>query len=159
LEIALTENDKHFLISEDQGLDQPAITVELNVLEQTDDQLTFIYNGIRQRCDYLIDGDDIYLRVGTGYHHYTDLTHEEAVSEDAAGSGKIIASMDGAIIDVLAEIGDRVVKGQSLVVLEAMKMEHPLKSDVGGTVESIEVQAGDQVKIRQLLVTITPDEE
>lgn len=159
LEIALTENDQQFLISEDQGPDEPAITVELNVLEQTDDQLIFIYNGIRQCCEYLIDGDDIYLRVGTGYHHYTDLTHEEAVSEDVAGSGKIIASMDGAIIDVLAEIGDRVVKGQSLVVLEAMKMEHPLKSDVGGTVESIEVQAGDQVKIRQLLVTITPDED
>ncbi|MFD2229491.1 acetyl/propionyl/methylcrotonyl-CoA carboxylase subunit alpha [Alkalimarinus sediminis] len=159
LEIALTEHEKHFVVSEDQGRDNPPITVELTVIDQTDDQLTFIYNGVRQRCEYLIDEDDVYLRIGTGYHHYSDLTHEEAVSEDAAGSGKIIASMDGAIMDVLAEVGDRVVKGQSLVVLEAMKMEHPLKSDVGGTVESIQVQAGDQVKIRQLLVTITPDEE
>ncbi len=159
LEIALNEQDKHFVISEDQGPGQPAISVEISTLAQTDEQLTFIYNGVRQRCEYLIDGDDIYLRVGTGYHHYTDLTHEEAVSEGAAGSGKIIASMDGAIIDVLAEVGDRVVKGQSLVMLEAMKMEHPLKSDVGGTVESIKVQAGDQVKIRQLLVTIAADEE
>jgi len=38
-------------------------------------------------------------------------------------------------------------------------MEHPLKSDVGGTVESISVQAGDQVKVRQLLVTVKADEE
>ena len=159
VEIALSDNDKHFLVTEDQGVDQPSVAVELNVVEQTDDQLIFVYNGIRQRCEYLIDGDDVYLRIGTGYHHYTDLTHEEAVSEDAAGSGKIIASMDGAIIDVLAEVGDRVVKGQSLVMLEAMKMEHPLKSDVGGIVEAIQVKAGDQVKIRQLLVSVTAEEE
>lgn len=155
---------KQFSIVEDKGPEEETVIVDLVVVDQTNvDQtrniLTFIHNGIRQRCEYLLDNNDVYLRLGASYHKYTDLTHEEAISEDAAGSGKIVASMDGAIIDVLAEVGDRVVKGQSLVMLEAMKMEHPLKSDVGGTVESISVKAGDQVKIRQLLVTVTADEE
>ncbi len=158
MEIALHETDHRYSITEDQGPDQEAIVVELSVIDQTDNTLTFIHNGIRQQCKYLLDGDEVYLQLGASYHHYSDLTHEAAVGEDAAGSGKIVASMDGAIIDVLAEPGDKVVKGQALVMLEAMKMEHPLKSDVCGTVESISVQAGDQVKIRQLLVTITPDE-
>lgn len=159
IEVALSEDEQHFVINEDSGADQPAVTVELQVIEQTEQQVTFIHNGIRQRCEYLLEGDEVYLRIGTGYHHYTDLTHEEAAGEDSAGSGKIAASMDGAIIDVLAKAGDTVTKGQTLVMLEAMKMEHPLKSDVNGTIESITVQAGDQVKIRQLLVTVTPDEK
>ncbi len=163
LEIALSISNDQFSVIEDKGPDNESMVIDISVVDmlvtgQGGNTLTFIHNGIRQRCEYLIEGDDVYLRLGTRYFHYTDLTHEAAVSEDAAGSGKIIASMDGAIIDVLAEIGDKVLKGQALVTLEAMKMEHPLKSDVCGTVESISVKAGDQVKIRQLLVTITPDE-
>ena len=168
MEVALNATEstlgKQFSIIEDKGPEEETLIVELTVVEltaveQTENVLTFIHKGVRQQCEYLIDDEQVYLRLDASYHQYTDLTHEEAVSEDAAGSGKIIASMDGAIIDVLAEVGDRVVKGQSIVMLEAMKMEHPLKSDVGGTVESIHVQAGDQVKVRQLLVTVKADEE
>ena len=169
IEVALNSAGNQFSIIEDKGPDEETIIVELEVVdlavvektenEQTGNELTFIHKGVRQRCEYLIDNEQLYIHLGASYHQYTDLTHEEAVSEDAAGSGKIIASMDGAIIDVLAEIDDRVVKGQSLVMLEAMKMEHPLKSDVNGIVESISVKASDQVKIRQLLMTIKADEE
>ena len=68
------------------------------------------------------------------------------------------ASMDGAIIKVFAEPGQAVAKGDTLVILEAMKMEHPLKADVDGTVESVLVKAGDQVKLRQLLVEVAATE-
>jgi geranyl-CoA carboxylase alpha subunit len=66
--------------------------------------------------------------------------------------------MDGAIVDVLVEEGARVSKGQLLVVLEAMKMEHPLKAGVDGTVRRIGISKGDQVKSRQLLVELEADE-
>ncbi len=159
MEVALNAEGSKFSVIEDKGPDDETVIVDLTLVEQTKNELTFIHKGVRQRCEYLIDNEQVYIRLGASYHQYLDLTHEEAVSEDAAGSGKIIASMDGAIIDVLAEVGDKVVKGQSLVMLEAMKMEHPLKSDVNGTVESIHVKANDQVKVRQLLVTIKADEE
>ncbi|MDT4886999.1 2-oxoglutarate carboxylase large subunit [compost metagenome] len=62
--------------------------------------------------------------------------------------------MDGAIVEVLVAEGGRVSKGQLLVVLEAMKMEHPLKASIDGVVRRIGVSCGDQVKNRQLLVEI-----
>jgi geranyl-CoA carboxylase alpha subunit len=67
--------------------------------------------------------------------------------------------MDGAIVDVLVNVNDRVAQGQTLVILEAMKMEHPLKAGVSGVIESISVVPGDQVKTRQLLVKIKQDED
>jgi geranyl-CoA carboxylase alpha subunit len=66
--------------------------------------------------------------------------------------------MDGGIMDVLVDVGANVIKGQTLVVLEAMKMEHAMKSNTSGVVKSVLVGKGDQVKGRQLLVEIDSDE-
>jgi geranyl-CoA carboxylase alpha subunit len=65
--------------------------------------------------------------------------------------------MDGAIIGVEVKVGQRVEKGDVVAVLEAMKMEHSLKADVDGLIESVTVVAGAQVKGKQLLVVISPE--
>ncbi|MEL7401685.1 MAG: acetyl-CoA carboxylase biotin carboxyl carrier protein subunit, partial [Pseudomonadota bacterium] len=54
--------------------------------------------------------------------------------------------------------GDTVEAGQTLIVLEAMKMEHPLKAGVAGVVQSISCAAGQQVKSKQLLAVVEPAE-
>ena len=61
-------------------------------------------------------------------------------------------------VAVLVAEGDRVEQGQTLVVLEAMKMEHPLKAGMSGLVEQVATQVGDQVKSQQVLVTIIEEE-
>ena len=66
--------------------------------------------------------------------------------------------MDGAIIDVLVEAGQSVRQGDTLVILEAMKMEHPVKADRDGFVGEVHASKGDQVKRSQLLVEITANE-
>ena len=66
--------------------------------------------------------------------------------------------MDGAIVDVLVGEGVRVTKGQLLVVLEAMKMEHPLKAGIDGVIRRVGASRGDQVKNRQVLVEIEAEE-
>jgi len=66
--------------------------------------------------------------------------------------------MDGAIVDVLVQEGDVVTAGQTLVVLEAMKMEHQLKAAIDGTVENVSASIGEQVKERQVLVTVGAQE-
>jgi geranyl-CoA carboxylase alpha subunit len=71
-----------------------------------------------------------------------------------ASSGTLKAPMDGAIVEVLVENGATVSKGQLLVVLEAMKMEHPIKAGVDGVIKRIAISQGDQVKNRQVLVEI-----
>lgn len=78
-----------------------------------------------------------------------------AVTE-GVGSGQLKAPMDGAIVAIHVQAGDRVEKGQVLVVLEAMKLQHQIIADVTGTVKSIHVSSGTQVKSRHLLAVIEP---
>ncbi|MCK0153919.1 acetyl/propionyl/methylcrotonyl-CoA carboxylase subunit alpha [Alcanivorax sp. S6407] len=86
---------------------------------------------------------------------FEDRTHVAVGGAEQAGSGQIRAPMDGAIVEVLVQAGDTVSKGQVLVTLEAMKMEHSLKADCDGVVESLSLKAGDQVKRQQILVNLT----
>ncbi|MFH4310148.1 acetyl-CoA carboxylase biotin carboxyl carrier protein subunit, partial [Acinetobacter baumannii] len=68
--------------------------------------------------------------------------------------GKIRAPMDGAVVNILVNEGDQVVKGQTLLILEAMKIQQQIKSDVDGVVAEILGQQGQQVKKRQMLFSI-----
>ncbi|MDX1451844.1 MAG: acetyl/propionyl/methylcrotonyl-CoA carboxylase subunit alpha [Oleiphilaceae bacterium] len=131
----------------------------LQVISDDGKKLVYRQNGVRRSCVYHIAGAEVFLRLGSRYYVFEDATHAAISAQDGAGSGEIKASMDGAIIEVAAEVGAQVTKGQTLVILEAMKMEHPLKADVDGTISEVRVKAGDQVKLRQLLVTITPEGE
>ncbi|MCB8911623.1 acetyl/propionyl-CoA carboxylase subunit alpha, partial [Rhodococcus rhodochrous] len=67
----------------------------------------------------------------------------------------ITSPMPGAVIAVSVASGDTVTAGQTLVVVEAMKMEHSLTAPIAGTVELFAV-AGEQVKVDQLLARVTP---
>jgi propionyl-CoA carboxylase alpha chain len=74
---------------------------------------------------------------------------------DAAGAaGSLAAPMPGAVLRVLVAVGDAVVAGQPLVVLEAMKMEHQVLAPDDGTVTGVLVDAGDQVATGQTLLTV-----
>jgi geranyl-CoA carboxylase alpha subunit len=57
--------------------------------------------------------------------------------------------MDGAVTAVMVAPGDTVKKGQTLLVIEAMKMEHLVKADLDGIVAEITVLKGQQVKGKQ----------
>nr|WP_298136691.1 acetyl/propionyl/methylcrotonyl-CoA carboxylase subunit alpha [uncultured Pseudomonas sp.] len=115
---------------------------------------TFELDGIRQRLAYHLDGAALWLYGHSGNLAFSDITHLPVSSAAGAGSGSVKAPMDGAIVDVLVEQGSQVSKGQLLLVLEAMKMEHPLKASIDGVVRRVGVNRGDQVKNRQLLVEI-----
>ena len=76
-----------------------------------------------------------------------------------AGDGAILSPMPGRIIAVLIEAGQTVVKGQRLLVLEAMKMEQALHAPFNGTVAELKVSEGVQVPEGTLLVRIDQDED
>ena len=71
-----------------------------------------------------------------------------------AGSNKVITRMPGRITEVNVEVGQEVQKGDTVVVIEAMKMENPLKSPINGFIETIEVQQGEIVQAKQVLLTL-----
>jgi propionyl-CoA carboxylase alpha chain len=79
-------------------------------------------------------------------------------SEIEEEHGSLHAPMPGSVVSVAVAAGDKVKKGQTLVVLEAMKMEHPIGSPDDGTVQEVKVAAGDQVERGTLLVVVEADE-
>jgi acetyl-CoA/propionyl-CoA carboxylase biotin carboxyl carrier protein len=72
----------------------------------------------------------------------------------AAGTGTISAPMQGTIVKVLVAEGDAVEVGQSVLVLEAMKMENHISAEKAGTVKEVRVAAGDTVGTGDVLVVI-----
>jgi acetyl-CoA/propionyl-CoA carboxylase biotin carboxyl carrier protein len=70
------------------------------------------------------------------------------------GSGKVAVPMQGTIVKVLVEVGQEVQAGQSVVVLEAMKMENQIEADKSGKVTAINVKPGDTVGSGDVVVVI-----
>ncbi len=77
----------------------------------------------------------------------------------ADGSGAILAPMPGRIIAVAVGRGETVVKGQTLLTLEAMKMEHTLSAPFDGVVAELDAKTGAQVQVEALLARIVAEEE
>jgi len=67
-------------------------------------------------------------------------------------SKSVLSPMPGAIVSVSVQAGDKVVDGQDLCIVEAMKMQNILKSEREGIIKSVNVKAGDSVTVDQLLI-------
>jgi excisionase family DNA binding protein len=85
-----------------------------------------------------------------------DQAARAAAGHAIGGSGELVAPMPGAVLAVHARLGDVVEAGQSIVTLEAMKMEHLVAAPASGRVAELDVAAGDQVTRGQVLGTIEP---
>ena len=72
------------------------------------------------------------------------------------GSGEIHAPMPGLIVIVTVAAGQTVAKGDTLVILESMKMQNELKSPINGLVTAIHAEAGQAVDKNDLLIEIAP---
>jgi propionyl-CoA carboxylase alpha chain len=73
-------------------------------------------------------------------------------------SGGFVARMPGKVIDLRVRVGDPVKAGQTLVVLEAMKMEHPMRATEDGVVTEVRVSEGEQVESGALLLVVEPSD-
>ena len=75
-----------------------------------------------------------------------------------AASGNLNAPMPGKVVSVFVSVGDVVLKGQTLVVLEAMKMEHAIKAPAAGVIAAVFHKDGDQVSEGVELLRLEPSE-
>ena len=82
-----------------------------------------------------------------------------AGAEAAEGAGALHAPMPGLVTAVMVAVGERVAKGQTLLTLEAMKMEQAIKSPLDGVVAELPVAAGQQVGAEALLVRVEKDQD
>ena len=72
----------------------------------------------------------------------------------ATAGSKVTTPLPGTILDVFVNVGDKVTAGQRVVLLEAMKMENNIESDVAGTVTEVRARKGDSVLEGDVLVVI-----
>ncbi len=101
-----------------------------------------------------IDGHDIVVDLDAHTVRFTDRTYAPPASAAAGGDGKLRAPMDGRIVSIKVAAGEKVSRGQTLIVLEAMKIQHQLKASADADVESVAVREGQQVSNRTVLVTM-----
>ncbi len=86
------------------------------------------------------------------------LWRRESAHGAAAGDGAILAPMPGKVVSVDVSEGQQVTRGQKLLTLEAMKMEHTLTAPFDGIVAELRAEAGAQVQVDALLVRIEEGE-
>jgi 3-methylcrotonyl-CoA carboxylase alpha subunit len=99
------------------------------------------------------EGDDWHVFAGGDYRK---LTLKEGLprEDDEARGGSLTAPMPGRIIQVMSHPGDAVKKGQALLILEAMKMEHTITAPADGVIKEIHFAAGEQVLEGAELISI-----
>ena len=80
---------------------------------------------------------------------------EQTIQPVKAGEGnKVVAPLPGTIVSIPVKVGDAVAVGDTVVVLEAMKMQNNIEAENAGTITSVMVSQGDSVMEGAILVTI-----
>jgi geranyl-CoA carboxylase alpha subunit len=97
---------------------------------------------------------NLYLSIDGRAARYRDMIRLDGVQDQAGGNGRIIAPMHGLLLEVRVSAGDSVETGQTLAILEAMKMHYEVVADVTGEVTEVLAVAGKQVAADDLLVEI-----
>ncbi len=105
-------------------------------------------------ADVVRDGDALTVFCDGETFAFTARDGLEDGAFDDAGDDRLAAPMPGAVLVVAVAAGDAVVKGQPLVVMEAMKMEHTLRAPHDGTVEALHVAEGDRVAAGTVLLRL-----
>jgi 3-methylcrotonyl-CoA carboxylase alpha subunit len=135
--------------------DAPTI---VRLTERTHDyEVEFEEMDVNQTA-YVRKVDEGYLVSEDGQTFMFTETRVDGVAGAGAGDGAIVSPMPGKIIALEVAAGDAVAKGQKLLTLEAMKMEHSLTAPFDGIVAELNAAAGAQVSEGALLVRIEKGE-
>jgi biotin carboxyl carrier protein len=135
----------------------PIEGVGLVVLDEASpDAVSFRADGVEFHYQTARYGDDRYVHSENGPAHLIAVPRFlETDSDEDVGS--LHAPMPGRVIRVEVAVADHVVEGQVMVVIEAMKMEHTLRSPHNGTVVDVRHLAGDQIDADAVLVVVEED--
>ncbi len=119
------------------------------------DGLLLTVDGRTSRVLTAVDGDTTWLHLDGATHTVRELPPVRPGATVTASDGDVRSPMPGAVLAVRVAQGSAVAEGEVLLVVEAMKMEHALTAPFAGTVTDLQVRLGDQVRVDQLLATVT----
>lgn len=139
----------------------PGVPARGRIVSRTPDFVTVELDGVTHRFSYARSPEGIWLgRDGDTWH----LQSHDPVTANLGGAGRagadtLAAPMPGTVTVVKVAVGDQVTAGQSLLVVEAMKMEHVISAPHAGTVTELDVFPGTTVAMDQVLAVVTPEAE
>ena len=115
--------------------------------------------GVRRLVRVTESGDHLFIQALRGTIDFTVIPRFTAPGVSAPTSGGLSAPMPGLVLDVRVAVDQHVRAGETLVVLEAMKMEHLITAPYDGTVSAVLVAKDQQVERESALLTLEPDED
>ena len=130
-------------------------TAEVELLRAENGKLDLLVDGRPVSAYVSSDGAKRWVTVNGRTYQFT----KQSGRRTAAGghhhaAGELTAPMPGQVRAVNVSEGDEVTKGQTLIVLEAMKMEMKIQAPMDGVVSSLSVEAGQTVEREQLLIVV-----
>ena len=150
-ELSILEQQSEYEVTVDEASYRVSATLN-------DDALNVIINGHRLTVHCFQDGDNLTIfHEGEQFHCRQ---HRDTFSEtEQAGDASLAAPMNGAVVAVLVEKGQEVTAGQTLVIMEAMKMEHSISAPTDGVVADIFFAEGDLVNEGSELIALDAADE
>jgi len=129
---------------------------DVRIRKTSDAGCTLFVDGASRRVMVHAAGDR--LEIVHDHRRWSVIRHRrfESVASASQGSGRVVAPMPGKVIQMMVAEGDAVEEGQTLALMEAMKMELSIKAEVAGTVSALGAAQGDLVEADVLLLEIEP---
>ncbi|KOU84691.1 MULTISPECIES: acetyl-CoA carboxylase biotin carboxylase subunit [Streptomyces] len=137
----------------------PGAPARARIAVRTADHLTIELDGVTHRFSHATSPEGTWLGRDADSWHVQRHDPVAAHGAASAGADTLAAPMPGTVTVVKVAVGDKVTAGQSLLVVEAMKMEHVISAPHAGTVTELDVSPGTTVAMDQVLAVVTPDEE
>jgi geranyl-CoA carboxylase alpha subunit len=130
--------------------------IEVSIQQRQDGAVRFTEGGVQKTARFAWQDGMLHLALDGLVAAVCETTLGTPRAQSRNDATELVAPMNGAIIAVDVTAGDRVVRGQRLVVLEAMKMQHEIRALRDGVVGKVLVAIGQQVATRQLMVELEP---
>lgn len=124
-----------------------------------DDVLSCTVNDLKSSYPIMLRNDEISLFTPEGIVLAELMGPDLGEVGDDDHANAVIAPMNGTVVALLVNAGDKVEKGQQLIIVEAMKMEHSIKAPYDGVVAECFFNAGDLVSGGVALIDITANDE
>ncbi len=151
----------HVDIAVEEGADK--VIIETHDVEQVSLDVSISFNVNNQIIKSLavIDSNVLYHALQSADTAiFLSSINQLVVTDDGAygsAGGLVTAPLHGRVIDVFVKVGDKVAEGQKLAIVEAMKMQHEIFSEVEGDVVDVRIVSDQQVSVNDLMIEIAEE--
>ena len=132
--------------------------LDVGAVEAGPEQVQLTVGGIRRTLHVHRVGEEVFVDGPDGSTAFRE-PPRFPVPGIQAGEGSLLAPMPGTVVRVAVVKGDTVSAGQTVLVLEAMKMEHVVSAPTDGVISELHASAGETVDTGAVLAVVTPEEK